>query len=255
MFVTSRPRDGVSFVESVLRDMLSPVLSAVSSVSRTVTGAWNNVVTLRQTHEENRRLREQVAALWQENARLAEAERQNRALRQALQLPEGIATQEVIFAEVIARPLNNWWSVLTINKGKRHGVEAQMGVIASEGVVGYVRSATEFTADVILLIDPRSAVGGIVQRTDQPVLVEGLGFPGARLRLRPLDEGIDIEVGDIIVTSGMSRLFSKGVPIGTVEEVELGPYGLSVEATVRPFVDFGTIEFVTVVTTPRSVEQ
>lgn len=253
IFITSRPRDGVSPVEGALRDMLSPVLSAVSTVSRTVTGAWNNAATLRDAHEENERLREQLAVVWQENARLEELERQNRILRQALQLPEG-TPERVVFAEVIARPLNNWWSVLTINKGLRHGVEAQMGVIASDGVVGHVRSATEFTADVVLLIDPRGAVGGIVQRTGQPVLVEGLGFPGAVLRLRPLDEGVDIEVGDKIVTSGMSRLFSKGIPIGTVDHVELGPYGLSLEATVRPFVEFGAIEFVAVVTTPVSVE-
>lgn len=251
MFATSRSRDGVSTVESVFRDMLSPVLSVVSTVSRTVTGAWNSAASLRDTHEENERLREQVAVLWQENFRLEEAERQNRALRLALQLPEGTAKEHIVFAEVIARPLNNWWSVLTINKGARHGVRAQQGVIASGGAVGYVGSVTELTADVVLLIDPRGAVGGIVQRTGQPVLVEGLGFPGGRLRLRPLDEGVDIEVGDKIVTSGMSRLFSKGIPIGTVEEVVLGPYGLSVEATVQPFVDFNTLEFVTIIAAPR----
>src|SRR5690606_35790523 len=144
-----------------------------------------------------------------------------------------------IFAEVIARPLNNWWGVLTINKGRRHGVEPHMGVVAAHGAVGHIRSVSAFSSEVILLSDPRSAVGAIVQRTGEPVLVEGLGYPGTRLRLRPLTAEADIVEGDVIVTSGMSSIFPKGVPVGVVEEVAVGPY-----------VDFGTLEVVAVLGAP-----
>lgn len=246
IFITSKSREGVSPVERVFRDVLSPMLSAVSTVSRSISEAWDNVVSLRDAHVENQQLKEQLAALREENMRLQEAERQNRLLREALALPPAVPPA-VVFAEVIGRPLNNWWSVVTLNKGERHGVRGQMGVVASEGVVGHVRSVTAFTAEVVLLVDPRSAVGGMVRRTGQPVLVEGLGFPGTELRLRPLDEGIDVQVGDEIVTGGMSHLFQKGIPIGVVTEVVLGPYGLSLEATVEPFVPFGRIEYVAVV--------
>lgn len=254
IFVTSGPRERVSPVERIFRDALSPALSAVSTVSRSVSGVWNDIAALRGAHAENARLREELTRLRQENARLEEAERQNRLLRRALDLPEA-QSDTAVFADIIARPLNNWWGVVTVNKGERHGVGPHMGVVAAEGVVGHVRHATAFTAEVVLLTDPRSAVGGIVRRTGQPVLVEGLGFPGSQLRLRPLDEGIDIQVGDEIVTAGVSQLFDKGIPIGVVTEVELGPFGLSLEAVVEPFVAFGRLEYVAILAGPLRGEE
>lgn len=245
IFLTSRPRDGVSWLEAAFRDGLTPLFVAASRVSQSVSGLWNGAVALLQAHEENERLRQEVQTLRRELARLEEFERQNAALRAALDLPAD-APRPVVFAEVIARPLNNWWGVLTINKGLRHGVEPQMGVVSPAGAVGHVRAASGFSAEVILLIDPRSAVGGLVQRTGEPVLVEGLGFPGTRLRLRPLSASVDIRQGDVIVTSGLSSLFPKGIPIGVVEEVSIGPFGLSVDVGVRPHVDFATLEVVAV---------
>ena len=245
IFLTSRGRDGVTWAERAMRDGLAPLMQAANRLSRTLTGLWTTVAGLRNAHAENERLRAELAALREENYRLQEYRRENEALRAALALTLQVPAP-TISAEVIARPLNNWWSVLTINKGSRDGVEPLMGVVSPDGVVGHVRTVNYLTSEVILLTDPRSAVGGIVQRTGQPVLVEGFGYPGTHLRLRPLVAAADIQPGDIIVTSGMSQLFDKGIPIGKVDEVDLGPYGMSVEATVRPFVDFGKLEFVTV---------
>jgi len=245
IFLTSRGRDGVTWAERAMRDGLAPLMQAANRLSRTLTGLWTTAAGLRNAHAENERLRAELAALREENYRLQEYRRENEALRAALGLDLQVPAP-TISAEVIARPLNNWWSVLTINKGSRDGVEPLMGVVSPDGVVGHVRSVNYLTSEVILLTDPRSAVGGIVQRTGQPVLVEGFGYPGTHLRLRPLVAAADIQPGDIIVTSGMSQLFDKGIPIGKVDEVDLGPYGMSVEATVRPFVDFGKLEFVTV---------
>ncbi|HEY8497471.1 MAG TPA: rod shape-determining protein MreC [Limnochordales bacterium] len=245
IFLTSRGRDGVTWAERAMRDGLAPLMQAANRLSRTLTGLWTTAADLRNAHAENERLRAELAALREENYRLQEYRRENEALRAALGLDLQVPAP-TISAEVIARPLNNWWSVLTINKGSRDGVEPLMGVVSPDGVVGHVRTVNYLTSEVILLTDPRSAVGGIVQRTGQPVLVEGFGYPGTHLRLRPLVAAADIQPGDIIVTSGMSQLFDKGIPIGKVDEVDLGPYGMSVEATVRPFVDFGKLEFVTV---------
>jgi len=253
IFLTARERDGVTWIEGAVRDGLSPLLYGFNQISRALTGLWTTATTVRDALEENERLRAELAALREENYRLQEYRRENEALRAALNLAMSNPAA-AIHAEVIARPLNNWWSALTINKGRRDGVEAAMGVVAPEGVVGQVRTVNWSTAEVVLLVDPRSAVGGLVQRTGEPVLVEGFGYPGTHLRLRPLVAAPDIRVGDIVVTSGLSRIFPKGVPIGQVDSVDLGPFGLSVEATVRPFVDFGTLEFVSVLVPPLDAE-
>jgi len=248
MFATSQPRERVSWLEAAVRDGLTPLFLAFNRIAETAAGVWDTAVSLKSALEENRRLQEEVEALRREVARLEEFERENAVLRRAMNLPEA-APVPVIYAEVIARPLNNWWGVVTINKGSRHGVAPQMPVVAPEGAVGYVRTTSSFTSEVILLVDPRSAVGAIVQRTGQPVLVEGMGYPGTALRLRPLTASVDVTVGDVIVTSSLSSLFPKGIPIGVVEQVEIGDFGLSVDVIVRPFVDFGALEFVSVLAT------
>lgn len=253
IFVTSKPRGGASWLEVAVRDGLTPLFLAFSRVTQTVTDVWDSAISVKDAHEENRRLREELETLRRQVARLEEFERENAVLRRALDLPLH-TPHPVIHAEVIARPLNNWWGVLTINKGSRHGVEPQMAVVAPEGAVGHVRTTTTFSSEVILLIDPRSAVGGIVQRTGQPVLVEGLGYPGTQLQLRPLTADVDVQVGDVIVTSGLSSLFPKGVPIGVVEQVDIGLFGLSVDVIVRPFVDFGTLEVVSVLAQEGAAE-
>lgn len=246
IFTTAKPRDAVSWVEAALRDGLAPLLYAVNRAGRAITGLWTAASGVWDAHRENERLRAELAALREENYLLQEFRRENEVLRAALQLPPW-APPAVIHAEVVARPLNNWWGVLTVNKGSVDGVAPQMGVVAPGGAVGHVRAVTRRTAEIVLLIDPRSAVGGIVQRTGEPVLVEGLGYPGTHLRLRPLVAAPDIQVGDVVVTSGMSQLFRKGIPIGQVDEVDEGPYGLSVDATLRPFVDFAKLEVVSIV--------
>ena len=245
IFLTSRPRDGVSWLEAAFRDGLTPLFVAASRVSQSVSGLWNGAVALLQAHEENERLRQEVQTLRRELARLEEFERQNAALRRGA----GFARQHTPTGCLRGsdRPASQQ---LVGRFDHQQGTAPRRGAADGRRVAcgrgGSRRAASGFSAEVILLIDPRSAVGGIVQRTGEPVLVEGLGFPGTRLRLRPLSASVDIRQGDVIVTSGLSSLFPKGIPIGVVEEVSIGPFGLSVDVGVRPHVDFATLEVVAV---------
>ena len=87
IFLTSRPREGVSRLEAAFRDGLTPLFMTASRVTQSVAGLWDGAVALFNAHDENRRLREEVDALRREVARLEELERQNEALRAALDLP------------------------------------------------------------------------------------------------------------------------------------------------------------------------
>ncbi len=80
IFLTSRPRDGVSWLEAAFRDGLTPLFLAFSRVTQTVTGAWDSAVSVKDAHEENKRLREELETLRREMARLEELERRKRGV-------------------------------------------------------------------------------------------------------------------------------------------------------------------------------
>lgn len=245
MFITARSRDGLTVLERLLRDGLAPVETVLSVATYHVRDAASQWRTLRSLQEENRELRNRVAELTARNQLLEEAWRENALLRSLLGLVES-RDETLVPAVVIGRPVSNWWSQVTINRGRRHGIAAPMPVLTSEGVVGRVISVTETTAEVLLLIDPKSAVGAIVRRTSEPVVVEGVAQGPTRLRLRALVAGSDLQVGDVVVTSRFSRIFPPGMTIGRIAEVAPSQPGRAAEAWVEPVVDFDRLEVVAV---------
>src|SRR5690606_8227099 len=245
MFATARPRPELSPVEEAVRDALAPAETLLASAARTVRAAADSWRTTQALREENERLRQEVRALQIRNQMLEEAWRENRALRSVLGLVDREG-ERAVPALVVGRPVSGWWSQVTINRGRRHGVEPRQPVVTGDGAVGRVLAVTDTTAEVLLLVDPKSAVGGVVRRTSDPVVVEGV--PGGRLRLRALVADADLAPGDLIVTAGFSQLFPSGLPIGTVTAVLPAPAGRSAEAWVEPAVDLSRLEVVAVLT-------
>jgi len=244
--LTIGQRDSLSWPEVALREALAPLQSGVSRAYRIFSDGLSFVVNLGNLARENEELRKEVEQLRAERMALLEAQRENEGLRQMLQLVRDTRTK-VVVAEVIARAPNAWFNTLTIGKGAVHGLKKGMAVVTPEGVVGHIRSVTNRTAEVLLILDQRSALGARIHRTGEVVLVEGLGGAGeGRALVKPLSREIDIRPGDLIVTSGLSEIYPKGLTVGVVEEIFEGNYGLSSYGVLKPVVDFGRLEWVAV---------
>lgn len=255
IFVTSDPRAVVSVPEKVVRETLAPVQTAFSTVSHWAQETLRDVSSFGTLRSENRSLRQQVAVLQSEVRALQSLERENVRLRQLLDLQPRLA-QQSIAAQVIARTPNQWFATVTINRGRIHGLEPGFAVVNAQGVVGHIESVTGRTAQVLLLVDPQSAVSGFVEGSDQPVLIEGSGDPaGNEAFVRPLVRGANLEPGDHIVTSGLSRIFPPGLPVGEIVEVWDDGYGLERRARLRPYVDFVHLDWVSVLLEPPIIEE
>ncbi|NLM39078.1 MAG: rod shape-determining protein MreC [Firmicutes bacterium] len=246
IYNTSQPRSKLSFIEEALRDILSPVQLGLTRVTSAVDSVITGIKEIRTLRERNAYLENRVVELQNQVYHLTEYQRENEYLREALDFKNTTAHQ-LLAAEVIGRSPTDWLSSLIINKGRQHGVEPGMAVISREGVVGIIEDVTRFTSRVLLAIDPRSAIGGTVLESGGPVLVEGDAVNVGFLVLTPLDRDTTVEPGDVILTSGLSRLFPKRIPIGEVVSVEPANYNLSFTAQVRPFVDFSRLSLVFVV--------
>lgn len=247
IYLTSDIRNRVSGPEAMLREVLAPMQYGLTSVSRWSTETFDTVRSLPGLRAENRDLRRTVALLEAQLFATRELRGENERLREMLELKPYLPARSVV-ARVVARPAEHWFSHVTINRGRSDGLEAGLPVVDTTGIIGQVESVTANTARVILLVDPKSAVGGVVVGTGEPVLVEGTGAPtGSEALVQPLVRDSRLNVGDEVVTSGLSRIFPKGLPIGRIVLLDTSRDGLQAQAVLKPHVDFTRLDWVSVI--------
>jgi rod shape-determining protein MreC len=234
---------GVPVLEAVTFGIFAEVQRATSGVVTGVRRVWGGYVGLRHVKAENEELKRRLAAAeiqLQEQRALAD---RSQRLEQLLGLRDS-SNLMTVAATIIAGGATPDFRTVTIDKGKRDGLRADMAVIAPAGVVGRVVIPTARAAKVQLLIDRNAAAGAIIERSRAQGVVEGGG--DQRLRMEYVSEVADIVTGDLVVTSGIDGIFPKGAVIGTVESVEKAG-GAYKRIVVRPAVDFSSLEEVLVV--------
>jgi rod shape-determining protein MreC len=152
---------------------------------------------------------------------------------------------KVIVARVISRPADNWSSMLIIDKGKTNGIRVGFVVINYLGLLGRVVEANQDTSTVMLINDANSGVSSIIQRNRQEGLVTGTLSSSLIMKYLPLDA--DVQVGDAVITSGLTENYPKGILVGSVAKVGKEFSGLSRYAVIKPAVDLSNIEEVLIV--------
>jgi rod shape-determining protein MreC len=201
--------------------------------------AGEKIRGLYQVQRENHELRKDLAALTVENNILEEERLENQRLRQLLEF-KNILDFEVIPAEVIARDPNFRVNTVLISAGARLGVQRYLPVIDIRGLVGKVTEAFPDYSSVQMLFDPGFKVSGLVQRSRVAGIVAWKG--GQLLELEYVPSAADVQVGDEIVTSGLSRIYPTGLKIGRVTRVSRDPQSLFKIVEISPFADLYNVE-------------
>lgn len=156
---------------------------------------------------------------------------------------------ELLASKVIGTDLLADQKTLTINRGTFHGVKKNLAAITVAGVVGYVFRTSLYTSQILLLTDRYAVIDAIVQRSRARGIVEGSSKDFVMLKYLKRDD--DIQVSDLIVTSGLDNIFPKGFPVATVKNVVKSQYGLSQEVELKPVVSPQTLEEIFIVLNAR----
>ena len=153
-----------------------------------------------------------------------------------------------LVATVIGRESGNYFSVFTINKGTKDGVQDYMAVTMDGALVGYTYNVTANKSTVRTIIDSEASIAGLISSSrDQGTIRGTLGVDGTALcRMYYLPEDNLPRPGDLVVTSGVGMSFPKGIPIGTVKESTRGMESNKQFVVVNPQADFQHIEYVIV---------
>ena len=240
----------LSLPSRVILELTVPVERMVTLPVTFVRGVWTAYMALVGVNEENEALRARITDLEEENLQYREeivaSERFKRLrhLREQNDMP-------LVPATVIAQDLSPWFRSVIINRGSSVGIDTGMPVVADAGVVGVVAGTSANAARVILLVDPQSRIDVYVQRTRARGTVHGTADEVCAFEYVVRDE--DLEVGDLLLTSGLDRVYPKGLPVGRVKALERKPYGLFLEAEIEPAVDLNRLEEVFVSVDRREI--
>jgi len=229
----------LSWWEGAVLEIAAPLQSVVAAPVDGVRGTWQSYVDLVGVREENERLRGRVASLEEENLQYREALVSSGNLERIAAMRDEFEVP-MLPSEIVGLDVSPWFRSVMVDRGNGHGVRAGNPVITDEGVVGLVTRTSAHAAKTMLVLDRQSTIDGVVQRSRVRGVVRGKGTD--QLVFEFVTRGGDVEVGDVIITSGMAGVYPKGLRVGVVVELLDAGGGLMQIATVQPAVDFGKLE-------------
>ena len=205
---------------------------------------WRNYFFLVETRQENLLLKKKIDILETENSRHQELLLTNQRLQQLLKFQE--KTEEpLLAARVIGWDSSLLFKSIIIDRGENDGLKINMPVVNSKGAVGMTVSVSPHYAQVLLITDQNSAVDGLVQRSRCRGMIKGRGF--SECSFDYAIKACDIKTGDAIITSGLGRVFPKGLYLGKVKKINDSPDKLFKDVIVVSAVDFSKLEEVLVI--------
>ncbi len=230
---------------------MSPAQSAMSLIARAITGVAGHYVELTHVRGENEALTHENQKLRAELTEMRRLAEESGRYQRLLGLRD-VTPAETIAARVIAVDASPYFRVarVEIDHGEgavRHG----MPVLTSDGVVGRVNRLSGKSSDILLLVDPRSAIDVVVPRTGGRGILRGKAAEnGYRCSVEYLARGEPAKEGDAVVTSGLGGSFPRNLAVGHVTRVIPGAVGLYQDVEVTPDVDFARLSEVLVVVAP-----
>lgn len=243
----------------VLRPIISAVMAPLSPLARLLTGGTESVAGLAEEPEDietlrakNRELERTVAELQVEIVRLREIEQDYYRLSDLADYLARHPDQTMVSANVIGRDTSSYLRWIIINRGARDGIQVGQPVINELGLVGRVEDVAANAAWIRLVIDQGSAINARLQDARAEGTVFGQLQGG--LRMDFITQEVQIEIGDLVLTSGLGGSFPPDIVIGQVTSVRQQEAALFQQAEVRPTVDFNHLELVAVITAFQPVD-
>lgn len=253
MRVTVPERTNLIAVETRFRDVIAPVQTGLTWLGRQGRYIVSLPVNMVGAAARSQALELEVERLESEKIQFNEYLIENQRLSALLDYKKVMANNyNFVIASVIGRDPGNWFAKVTLNRGSVDGIKENMTVLTPDGLVGRVISVSSSTCKVLLITDPDSGVGALIQDTRTPGIVEGTAGSKGVASMVPsmihIPNNAPVEVGQAVVTSGIGSIFPKGIPVGRITSVKNEPSGLFLSAELTPFANLTNLEEVMIVT-------
>lgn len=179
-----------------------------------------------------------------------ELEREVKNLKKTLKLNQTLSESSYLNATVVNRNLGYWYNTITIDKGSYNGVEKDMPVIVSEGLIGKVTKVTNFNSTVKLITsdDVNNKTSVKIKVGDKFVygLLSGYDKQKRTFIVEGISDNTEIPKDSVVTTTGMGDAFPSGIVVGKVKRVTTDNFDLAKTVEVTSSVDYDDLSFVTI---------
>ena len=208
---------------------------------------YQELVNIREKYQELLPEVDRIDSLMTENIELR---KQLESMKEELDIDYTINDYEFLNATVISRNISYWYNTITIDKGSYNGVEVDMPVVNSDGLIGKVVSTTTFTSDVKLLTtsDTNNKISIAIISGNNKLygLIKDYNYNTNSLEVEGISNTESVSIGDYVYTSGLGGVFPSGILIGQVSEITTDEYDLAKIINVSPIANFDNINYVAI---------
>ena len=219
-------------VRSALSALVFPLQYVVNLPFEAADWLSDSFVTRQSLIAENGRLKQEHLLFNSKLQRYEILETENQRLRELLESSFRL-NDKVLIAELIEVQLQWFRRQIVINKGKREGAYDGQPIVDAAGIMGQIIHVGPFSSTVLLITDPNHALPVQVNRNGLRAIAVGTGKDD-RLILEHLPNNADIQLGDLIISSGLGGRFPSGYPVGQIEKIVLDPGESFAKVTIRP---------------------
>lgn len=237
-------------LNSAVGVVVVPFQQGITRMGHWLSNRSSELVEIRSLLDENERLKEQVAALTEENTLLNQNQYELNRLRKLIDLDDEYNAYEKVGARIIGRESGNWYSSFVIDKGYDDGLDIDMNVIAEGGLVGRITTLGNNWARVTSIISDNCNVSAMTLATQDNMIVSGslqLYSEGVISFGQLVDSKDKVEIGSKVVTSNISDKYLPGILIGFINEINLDNNNLTKSGILTPAVDFEHLNEVLVI--------
>ena len=224
--------DYLDGVRSTLNVVVTPVIYVANIPGRTARGVEEIVESRSDMRDRLLSLEQERLILSAQTAQMAALIAENNRLRELL----GSAAKlrdHVLVSELVGVNPDPGKDEIIVDKGSRDRVRVGQPVLDAYGLIGQVIEVSATASRVMLITDDRHSLPVQVNRSNQRLVARGTGVSG-QLELQHVQPTADIEVGDLLVSSGLGGRFPVGYPVAYVSELKHDPGRPFVEARATP---------------------
>lgn len=240
---------GFNPISAAVKTVFAPFQRGASYVTNKVIGTVDFISEMKSYKEDNERLISEINRLKRENRDITNYREENERLKAMLEMQKSLDKYATVAATVTAYSSNIRYDTIEISKGALSGIAVGNAVITPDGVVGKVTEVGPNWATVSTILNPQSALGVKLSRTNDVAVVEGDEelYGQNYCKMTFIDKDASLIVGDVLETSGEGGIYPAGLGVGSVREINADSMGALNYATVEPAVNFSHLYEVLVI--------
>ena len=246
-----KDRRKLTIVEKVFKDTTLSINTLMMKPVNLINDKIKEYNSKQKLYKKYEKLSEKYSKVELMETKYEEAKKEINDLKKTLNLNNTLSESSYMNATVITRNIGYWYNNITIDKGKKDGIETDMAVITNDGLIGVVIKTSNLNSTVKLLTttDTNNKISVKIKIGDNEFLyglLTGYNKKKKCFIVEGISENTDIKKGSMVTTTGLGNQFPSGILIGRVESISKDNFDLARTILVRSSVDFDDISYVTV---------